>query len=1255
MPSEEKTKDNNILSPNPHTQPTADIQYGDGVVQPASLFPGPNRETGISVNGFADQQELRGGSSRLNSTPAAAYYTKTANQRRASSSDSGSDTGVMINEPLRSPSRVQKDRVSEYEASGGATPLRGSIGKGKGKEIRDSVQFVVKKTQWTNNISPVAKFPNELWGLIFTYLDSGSLFQLSLVSRRFHSLVTSPHTWRSVFAKHFPGQLPEVRSNSPMKVNSKLQSHDEETLASYSSERRYFTRLNAQPTWKKEYLFRTSLLRSLSRGRAYTPQYVPTNTSSAGSTTNAGSIITYPGCIGNSSVTLISATFPPIERGNTAKTGIGSSSLRPHLLHASYDIRTVASSDPTTGRIDITPNGTPPRPNLDWPNPWFPAHVPGVFLGHSLTALSEELGCAVGETVPGGRTYVELKGSPVIPEDQFRGKFLERSRDSYPQELLSYISALWIAKRRHGVGIFDTTQGRCGILVGESKGRVSMYSLPTNMKQKQPNTSWTSPVNSWLVSPGVPIIGIKADDEFSTKRQTRYRRQCEGILVVAVNALGEVYYLRSLNGPWKMIPQTGRLLNPLSGWDEAQMKALSSEKAMMDIDWTELKHGWQGWGMDYFIEVDFANANVILGKKGSRPEIVPREFEAEFEEDTEEGTSTQGAWLKVLHLKKCQNYEDKDAHNDNFVQELVYKVESSKPKQEFTRSLFGSPDDYPVDATPDNAGESSTGTSEDEFTEKDDVAQDTPPNDSQDQWEVKTLSFSHEQDAQKVIEISAYALDCSNLALLSLDEDLYFKQSKGHSKSISSDLPGRSARLFAVGTSTGSIFVWNIRLFSGESTLQQPLRIIHTESPAITTIGLTSLYLIHGGSDGLVQCWDPLSSTVKPIRTIHSKFASRARRQMTQMNAINHGEQGDNQYAARAVCLDPDPTVLRGAVALGTLIRYWSFAGDVSSQINGRRKKTTVRKAGVGGGGTGRVKAKGGISGEISAEAQFLQTEKEEMKRRDQRLRDRFGLEGAEGLNEEEMLVYARMLSEEAFEADKAKSIAGAWDTNGMTQSWSDIAGQHNSEYDTSLQATSSTTGSSSQTSLHTIAGEEELDDSDLAEAIRLSLLETTPGAGVSYRYAYGDRTPNIENEASSMPNSIPFHAPTPPMASASNGHHGQPVGGSSSSTLSDSFQPQSPAADAGTSSGYRDEWPSPRRAAMILEEKLDDGILDGGLDDDLAYAISLSLAEEESRRLVESGGMASPGAGVDGGLEGATQSGKSKGKPRNGKGKWRG
>ncbi|KAG9565939.1 hypothetical protein KCV01_g20305, partial [Aureobasidium melanogenum] len=251
---------------------------------------------------------------------------------------------------------------------------------------------------------------------------------------------------------------------------------------------------------------------------------------------------------------------------------------------------------------------------------------------------------------------------------------------------------------------------------------------------------------------------------------------------------------------------------------------------------------------------------------------------------------------------------------------------------------------------------------------------------------------------------------------------------KSGNPSSPADVPGQRARFIAAGTMMGSVLVWDTRASLPTSAdvvnTLDPIRIIHTESPEISCIALSSLYLVHGGNDGLVQAWDVLASSLGPVRRLNSRFASRARRRLVQAQASVQGV-GINLFAAGAICLDPDPTVLRGMVSIGTHLLYWSFSSSAADQYKShkRRLRRADRGTNVANDRFANV-GRGNMRGFIANEQLELERESAQEARQAEHLAGRFGTEllGSDA-SEEELLAYAQMLSEEALAKDQEKQI----------------------------------------------------------------------------------------------------------------------------------------------------------------------------------------------------------------------------------------
>jgi len=254
---------------------------------------------------------------------------------------------------------------------------------------------------------------------------------------------------------------------------------------------------------------------------------------------------------------------------------------------------------------------------------------------------------------------------------------------------------------------------------------------------------------------------------------------------------------------------------------------------------------------------------------------------------------------------------------------------------------------------------------------------------------------------------------------------------------------------------------------------------------------------VHGGNDGLVQAWDPLASTLQPVRTLNSRFSSRARRRLIQAEASIYGV-GINLYAAGAIVIDPDPTVLRGMVSLGTHLRYWAYSSSGADQY--QSKKRRLRRSGERGSNAAPDRftntGRGALMDYIATEQEELKKEKLRRSREEARLQARFGV-GLGGLTEEESIRYAEMVSAEAFQKDEERRMSDAHLAGylGDTNESSSAA----SVWSSSATVTPEPSIKGRTSSASNYKTDEEFDH-DLEEAIRLSLLDGVDEGGRSPR-----------------------------------------------------------------------------------------------------------------------------------------------------------
>ncbi|KAK4126579.1 hypothetical protein N657DRAFT_643360 [Parathielavia appendiculata] len=1035
-------------------------------------------------------------------------------------------------------------------------------------------------------------FPNEILTQILSHLHPDSHSAVALVSKRFYALVTTPYAWRAAFLRYFAGQ---ELSAGHAKANQ--QARDADVSDVIRSEVRYFTRLTPLASWRSEYLLRTRLLRSVVRGK---PGSIGSSTRSSQSGRKASAVLTY-----NSKlpwmISHVHADFTGGKKG-------------PRVIHGTRDLGVATVSDPTTGRIEKWGLDDPfSFQQLDevFPNLEFygagegPAAVPNVM------DVSQPFGLVGGEGFPGGRVYYKTPG-------QLRGHYLGHSHnmvETAPEipkipELTDAISCVWIAKSNN---VTSTTQSMVGIMAGSTLGVVTSYALGhESTGSRYGDGDMTA---RWVLSPGVPIIDIKVDDQYSLRRKGLGR-----VWAVALNALGEVFYLTEPPAPplhkgkvedavkdawhvgrtayWELIEPTRRTAKPdefdknaISGTYSPRSSAnsmnLSREQAVAEAREIEeffrktpahFKKVCQGWDMLRRLEVDFAAGGesgggeavfvITCGTEEGEPAAVRRYVKG----GSSIKLSPSGALTPVAPLT------------------------ASRP------SIYGGETEVEVIEAVFQASINGGGVSPSLSGMTTPRLGSIPGMVETEEW--RTSEFVFKQ--KPATEITASAVDMSTFAIMAAFEDPLLAEASGPntpstptSKHATGEIPGRRARLLAVGTNTGTVVVWNMR--GTGSPAVHPLRVIQTESPEVTALAVSALYLVHGGSDSLVQAWDPLASSLEATRTLNSRSSGRIPRHILHQNpALQHA----NYFAVRSIVLDPDATVLRGVLAFGTFIRFWTYSS--TNQAPGRKRR--LRHSDI----HGRLASRrhsGTVSSYIAAEEAELRHEQEHRSRETDRLRKRFGVGLAE-LTEEEALQYARMISEESFAVDEARraTTSASSDTAGESASSSSSGGSsaNHGGVETATPELSwmgrgvsdGVAGPSAQRrSLLPVLREEEAVDEEyeaqIQRAIRLSLLEGVGDAGMEAELS---APASASAPASSWSNNVCEYGVKVQVKTAKGKGKGRRL--SSEATAGSSF------GFGGLPSGY-----------VVASEVGATPDLGVSADDDLALALRLSLEEEEARQ----------------------------------------
>ncbi|KAI2606852.1 uncharacterized protein GGS25DRAFT_493469 [Hypoxylon fragiforme] len=1026
-------------------------------------------------------------------------------------------------------------RISEYENA--LTPA----------VPRQPLGFkVIKRAGAESSGRQLSDFPNEILTHILSHLHPDSHASVALVSKRFYSLVTTPHAWRMAFQRFFPGHNALTTAG---KQQSGLWGQDDTDIV--CSGVRYFTRLTPQASWRSEYLLRTRLLRSLARGKPGTNfGGIGSSSRASQSGKKASAVLTYNTKL-LSPVTSIHAIFKP------------SGKKPPRVIHGASDKGVASASDPTTGKVEKW--GLDDHFGFAQLNEVVPHIIPyGVGEGPAAVPnvidVSQPYGLVGGEGFPGGRVFYRAT-------NEYRGRYLGQNTrlvGDHPDipkipGISEGICSVWIAKTST---VPSMTQSLLGILTGSSLGVVTAYALGYDPSGPRYATGEMSA--RWILSPGVPIIALKVDDSYSQKRKALGR-----VCVVALNALGEVFYMaQPPTAPtnkvkpddsiklawhtgrstcWHLIEVTRRQARLDESGGDAIRGAYSPRSPSNSMGLTRDQMVAEAREIEKFLNYKPSHFREVCHGWDMR-----RRLEVDFASDDNHGAG-ENVFIIDCGLEKDQTSAIRRFHR-NIANPSQFGTQTS-PSSEFPEDMEVAVSSLSIFGT---GGTSSASPISLDKLSSSNIAN-IAMSDS-DNW-VEMSLYSKELASS---QITATNMDASQLALITTFEDPLRDVTSSTSNGAAtptnqspSDIPGRRARLLGVGTDKGKIILWNAREAHTSDRIQ-PVRNIQTESPKISCLALSALYLIHGGSDGLVQAWDPLASTLDPIRTINSQSPGRMpRRFFTAYPSLRSSDFS----AVRAIYLDPDPTVLHGIVSFGTVVRYWAYSS--SNHATGRKRRK--RHSDIHGRATGRRHHRRD-EGYIAAEAEEFRNEQHYQAQQRARLQARFGV-GLGDLTEEEALHYAEMMSQESFLHDEHRRTSTSDPGSAVDFDMSSNSGS-------TVTPDASVTGPSllaTSSSAHNNATDESDYELQIQAAIRLSLLESADDSARS------------------------------PRTSSSDDYDG-------SVTISEGIKEKA----------YSSTSLSPSHTPMVKPAELSGPVATGSqsvTDDDLEFALQLSLAEEESRK----------------------------------------
>ncbi|CAK7200243.1 hypothetical protein SEUCBS139899_002934 [Sporothrix eucalyptigena] len=953
---------------------------------------------------------------------------------------------------------VAGQRVAEYERARTPAALR-----------RERVVFqIVKKASGAAPGRSLNDFPNEVLTHIFSYLQPGAHDQVALVSKRFYALITTPHAWRMAFLRFFPGQeAATLNGTAALLASHAADGNGDNNMLVARADARRFGRLTALASWRSEYLLRTRLLRSLMSGKPGVSVGVkgegPGSKAVVGHGKKATAVITYnsqlPGTINQ-----LHAVF------------VSTGKKQPRVVHGAANFGVVTSSNPSLGKLEgwgyREEYMAPQLEDVD-------RHLTPYGLGSGRAAMpnvmdvSQIYGAIVGEGFPGGRALTRATGDRSLAyldnATRIRRFVLPDTADSAPNlskvpaipEAAEAVCSVWIAK---STAVPTVTKSMIGFLTGSSLGVVSAYSLDkANSSSRYPYSHITA---RWVLSPGVPIIAITADDSYTEKRRAGRR-----IWAVALNALGEVYYLQDV----PVAPTTAATITV----DRDQLAWQAGRTVGWELVEASRRTLTSSWFDDKVESLRVAASSsprlspdaVGLAKEQRIAEA--REIECYFNLLPEHFRAVYDNWDMRLKL-----LVDFAGGSNNTAENIVVVGSGAEQKNQripqpakvtrYTRLVSAAAPVASIPATPTTPlSPNPTGTRAPEptpalsiFSSGQSTPTPTPPAPTPSSrpngvsangvpavtgdwtprlagiaattigWQVTNFSLKGNNSNKSTLdtEITCDALDLSLYSVVAPFEDALLLQQVDGVPTSFGEIPGRRARWMAVGTKTGGVVVWNMRepvssasspLISSSEPLPEsvvwPMRIIRTSSPSVTSLAVSALYLVHGGSDGLVQAWDPLTSTAGPVRTLNAPSAGRIPRHLTHLRAHLTP---DMFASVGAIFLDPDPTVLRGVLSVGTLLRFWSYSSAIHNAS--RKKGRRLRHTNADGQLVNRRLMGENVADYIAAEAAELRREQESDALHRAHMLQRFGV-GLAGLTDEEAIRYAEILSQETFTLDEQR------------------------------------------------------------------------------------------------------------------------------------------------------------------------------------------------------------------------------------------
>lgn len=194
------------------------------------------------------------------------------------------------------------------------------------------------------------------------------------------------------------------------------------------------------------------------------------------------------------------------------------------------------------------------------------------------------------------------------------------------------------------------------------------------------------------------------------------------------------------------------------------------------------------------------------------------------------------------------------------------------------------------------------------------------------------------------------------------------------------------------GDQIGSIHLWEVK--STDAGTIAPVRSFEGHRAPITSLRLDKLVLISGSSDGVLKCWDPLTTEI--MKTMSNKGTQ------TRSTRFQHHVPQNVRIVGG--------TLLCGVAIVGSSVRSWNF--EPKNDVKGEKKKSKGKRSFTPG-STPKDALLRDMRTDLQLSKADMQAEKRAREQEQRRVEARYVPAELGRLGDDEMLDYAIMLSRE--------------------------------------------------------------------------------------------------------------------------------------------------------------------------------------------------------------------------------------------------